>query len=292
MSHFSVIVIGDNVERLLQPYHEFECTGDNDEFVQDVDMTDEVLEHMVGEDADALDKSLCWYGLEDKIVDDESKVQKVGDDCPHKHGFAIVKEGKLVKAVKRTNPNKKWDWWVVGGRWNGFLKLKPEFGGGGSNERRRSEVDFDGMRDESGAGAAARWDKAHAAKVAAGFDVNSAWASWEHVRDVLHAGDINAARDAYNAQPIILAIRAAMGHPFRGVDEYLTPRDEYIQQARDSACAPYAVVNGGEWIAKGTMGWFGMSDDTATQGEWNRRINELLDSLPGGTKLTVVDCHI
>lgn len=285
MSHFQVIVIGDNVEHQLQPYHEFECTGTNDEFVQDVDVTDEALEHMVGE-------VLASYGLEDSIVDDESKVQKVGDDCPHKWGFAIVKEGKLVKAVKRTNPNKTWDWWVVGGRWSGFLKLKPEFGGGGSNGCRRSEVDFDGMRDESGAGAAARWDKAHAAKVAAGFDVNSTWASWKHVRDVLHAGDIDAARDAYNAQPIILAIRAAMDHPFRGVDEYLTPRDEYIQQARDSACAPYAVVNGGEWIAKGTMGWFGMSDDTATQAEWNRRINELLDSLPGDTKLTVVDCHI
>lgn len=292
MSHFQVIVIGDNVERLLQPYHEFECTGTNDEFVQDVDVTDKVLEHMVGEDADALDKSLGWYGLEDKIVDDESKVQKVGDDCPHKWGFAIVKEGKLVKAVKRTNPNKKWDWWVVGGRWNGFLKLKPEFVGGRSNECRKSEVDFDGMRDESGAGAAARWDKAHAAKVAAGFDVNATWASWKHVRDVLHAGDIDAARDAYNAQPIILAIMAAMDHPFRGVDEYLTPRDEYIQQARDSACAPYAVVNGGEWIAKGTMGWFGMSADTATQAGWNRRVNELLDSLPGDTKLTIVDCHI
>jgi hypothetical protein len=31
MSHFSVMVIGENVEEQLAPYHEFECTGvDND----------------------------------------------------------------------------------------------------------------------------------------------------------------------------------------------------------------------------------------------------------------------
>ena len=37
MSHFSVMVIGGNVEEQLQPYHEFECTGINDQYVVDVD---------------------------------------------------------------------------------------------------------------------------------------------------------------------------------------------------------------------------------------------------------------
>ncbi len=50
MSHFSLLVItkepptDDVLSRLLQPFHEFECTGEDDEYVQDVDKTEEVLE--------------------------------------------------------------------------------------------------------------------------------------------------------------------------------------------------------------------------------------------------------
>jgi hypothetical protein len=41
MSHFTVIVIGPNPEAQLAPYHEFECTGENDEYVQDIDVTEQ-----------------------------------------------------------------------------------------------------------------------------------------------------------------------------------------------------------------------------------------------------------
>ena len=111
MSHFSVLVIGNNIEEQLQPYHEFECTAENDQYVQDVDVTDECKEH-----------GLDWHGLEDKTVSDEAQVDRDGE---HKYGFAIMDaDGKLIKAVRRTNPNKQWDWYQVGGRWSGFLKLK------------------------------------------------------------------------------------------------------------------------------------------------------------------------
>lgn len=42
MSHFDVLVIGEDVEKQLAPFHEFECTGVNDEFVQNIDITDKV----------------------------------------------------------------------------------------------------------------------------------------------------------------------------------------------------------------------------------------------------------
>jgi len=41
MSHFSVMVIGDDVEKQMAPYHEFECTGTDDEYVVDKDTTEE-----------------------------------------------------------------------------------------------------------------------------------------------------------------------------------------------------------------------------------------------------------
>ena len=48
MSHFTVLVIGDKVEEQLAPYHEFECTGYNDEYVQDIDITEEAKKEYEG----------------------------------------------------------------------------------------------------------------------------------------------------------------------------------------------------------------------------------------------------
>lgn len=313
MSHFSVIVIGENVEQQLAPYHEFECTGTNDQYVQDVDVTEELAAQIA--DGSSLEDALDYYGLADKIVASEAEVQKVGDDCPHKYGYAIVQDGKLIKAVNRSNPNKQWDWWVVGGRWSGFLRAKPEADAKpdtdptaprkgspglmgaeadptGVDVALKGDVDFDAMRDEAGAKAATLWDKAAAAKVAAGLAENATWTSWADVREQ-HPGNIDAARKAYNAQPAIQALEAVSGgSPFFNPDQFLASREVYVQAARDKACVPYAVVKDGQWIAKGEMGWFGMSDEKVSQEDWNRKVNDLFDSLPDDTLLTVVDCHI
>lgn len=44
MSHFLVLVIGDNPDAQLAPYHEFECTGVDDQYVKDIDITDQAME--------------------------------------------------------------------------------------------------------------------------------------------------------------------------------------------------------------------------------------------------------
>lgn len=41
MSHFTVLVVGEDVEKQLAPFHEFECDGVDDEYVQDIDETEE-----------------------------------------------------------------------------------------------------------------------------------------------------------------------------------------------------------------------------------------------------------
>ncbi|AOY94307.1 hypothetical protein BKK79_35970 [Cupriavidus sp. USMAA2-4] len=300
MSHFAVMVIGENVEQQLQPFHEFECTGTNDQFVQNVDITANVQSAI--DEGETLEGALDYYGLGERTIEDESQAETQGDQASHMYGYAVVKDGKLIKAVDRTNPNKKWDWWTIGGRWSGFLKLKAgragllgkrgalgscaDDGPGRADVVRKGDIDFDGMRDAAGQKAADRWATAAAASN------GETWLTWDHVRDVLHAGDIAAARDAYNAQEVMKAVAKALGNPWDGVDEYLTPRDQYIQQARDGATVLYAVLKDGEWIARGDMGWFGFSNDHASESDWNRKVNELLDGLPDDTTITVVDCHI
>ena len=291
MSHFTVLVIGPDHEKQLQPFHEFECTGTNDEFVQDVDVTAECREH-----------GIDYHGLEDQTVRSDAEIDRDGE---HKYGYAIVDaEGSLVKAVKRTNPNKKWDWYQIGGRWSGFLKLKPgakgsvgEDGLMGSHfakgddradQAHKRDIDFSGMRDDAGNKAGALWDKAHA--VIAG----RTWQTWEAARDA-HPGNIEQARASYHAQAAVSETRAALDGDlgiFSGVDQFLVSREQYVQEARDKACAPFAVVYRGEWSEKGRMGWFACVSDEKPQGDWNRLVNDLIDGLPDDTMLTVVDCHI
>lgn len=103
MSHFTVLVIGDNPEDQLQPYHEYECTGIKDQYVKFVpaeesfeEMHKEFTEHK--EDYSTFLRFVeDWYGY-------------------HQNDKNVW--GRV------TNPNAKWDWYQLGGCWNGFFKLK------------------------------------------------------------------------------------------------------------------------------------------------------------------------
>jgi hypothetical protein len=288
MSHFTVLVIGADVEKQLQPFHEFECTGIDDQFVQDVDVTEECR-------ANGLD----YYGLDDRTVESEADVDRDGD---HKFGFAVVKDGQILKAVNRTNPNKKWDWWQIGGRWSGFLKLKPgadgllgnpgllgsrsNSGPGYADQAAKGAIDFDGMRDDAGKKAGARFDSVHA--IIAGRD----FTSWAQSREN-HPGNIDAARAFYNSQPVVqdIANSDILGW-FEDLSTFSIPREQFVQKVRDSACATFAVLKDGQWFEKGSMGWWGAVSDEKDADEWNRQFSELVDNLPDDELLTVVDCHI
>jgi len=306
MSHFTVMVIGENHEKQLAPFHEFECTGNNDEYVQDEDVTEEIQARIDDkEDPESIEEALGYYGLEDKIVDDESKVEKVGDECVHKYGYAIVKDGKLIKAVNRTNPNRKWDWWQMGGRWSGFLKLKEGAEGecgqrswmnrggpqdaGFCDSALKGAIDFEGMRNDAGERAGDQWDKVHE------ILADRSFRTWDQVKEdctVDGSTDFDKARQVYNAQPPVADFRKGDFGFFSSPDEYLITRDQYVANARASAISTYAVLKDGEWYEKGEMGWFGMSSDKMTDQEWAIKVGELLDGLSDDTRITVVDCHI
>ena len=114
MSHFATIVItdekpaNDTLEKILQPWHEYECTGVKDEHVVWVDHTEEVERQWRGEE-----RGEHW---DDDFVPSEryDGIEAFTEDW---HGYKI-EDGKIGRW---TNPNAKWDWWVVGGRWTGTL---------------------------------------------------------------------------------------------------------------------------------------------------------------------------
>jgi hypothetical protein len=197
VSHFTVLVIGDDVEESLAPYHEFECTGRDDGFVKDIDITErcrkefteatetvyvapdgtasrsyedqfyrdpteeEAKEHgrMMGSGCGG---GISWtskdwgdgrgyrakvhflpdgYRQEERKTSERTTFAKWVADYhghktvlhgeqpdlkeAHKYGYALLgADDTVTQVIDRTNPNKRWDWYQIGGRWSGMLQLK------------------------------------------------------------------------------------------------------------------------------------------------------------------------
>lgn len=114
MTHFVGLVVAETeaeLAALLQPFHEYECTGIEDEFVVDHDDTEENRADYVKHDEgrDFLEWVQDWTGRE---------VTRNLDGPFGRSVIVLDDESEVVKTICYTNPNNKWDWWVVGGRWS------------------------------------------------------------------------------------------------------------------------------------------------------------------------------
>lgn len=118
------------------------------------------------------------------------------------------------------NPNSKWDWYQVGGRWTGFFKKKK----GAKGKVMQIPESLIGFYQPAKRGYA----------------------------DVIKVKDVDW----------------------------------------DNTESPYAILHEGNWFAVGEMGWFGVSNDSMTQEEYEKKYKEIISSLPDDCELTAVDCHI
>lgn len=358
-----MLVTGAPIDPLLQPFHEFECTGTNDQYVQDIDVTDEKREEFASATRTMLrlaDGSLVspyddqfyreptqeersvvgmgsgfgggiswnskdWgdgkgYRAKVKFVPEGAKEEHVPPsdfltwltewegmkvlsiDNPldlegdHKYRYVRVVNGEVDKVINRTNPGKKWDWWVVGGRYRQRLLRKD---GTRVDEALAGEVDWAGMRDEKRAEELAMHRRVYAVL---GENRPRSWpAMYREAIEAAKATDTTFDRDtvlaAYKAQPGIAEIDAA------GIFDFFDDRlGDILPQPDEAAYADakaaiggctWGVLHAGEWIERGEMGWFGMSDATNDSiGAYAKRFREIVEALPADTPVAVVDCHI
>jgi hypothetical protein len=220
---------------------------------------------------------------------------------------------KGLYALARYNEHAKWDWYTVGGRWRGLLKLKSgaegEFGErwmekvtgevreelpGRADTALRGDIDFDGMRDAAEAEARETW-RLYAAAIAG----TPAHAPWSDFRARVQKGDlpIDEARLAYGEQLRVKAFRAAtelmervgfLGSP----DDFPETEEAFVARQRGEATTTFAYVMHGEWHERGDMGWWGIVVNETEPDAWVTEFNAMLESLPEDETLTVVDCHI
>lgn len=288
MSHFTVIVIGNNVEDQLKPYDE----------------NIEMEPYSKGElSQEKIDRFISYYKDDGKIIEGESfssAYARLGDDW-NSNSWKTV-DGVWHEYSTR-NPKAQWDWYAIGGRWAGYFKVKEgameyETGKPGlmtepaepgyADSLRKGDIDFESMINKSRNEAAKMYDKAH--RIIGHLPVNRTWAQMRE-----DFASVEEARKAYWQQERPAAWQKSNIREFdfdSSPDDFAISRAEYIDNAGNRSFIPYAIVKDGKWFSKGKMGWFGMSRDDVPQHEWNKKVSEMILGLPDDTLLTLVDCHI
>ena len=227
----------------------------------------------------------------------------------------LVDDDGRAYTMSTYNPLSKWDWYEVGGRWAGYLRVKPGAetelnfswgwkevpederpGKGRADRAQLKDIDFEAWRKEYADAANAKYDQYEKFKAEHGMPPK-----WDHdeVDARIKAGEsIDEIRKAYHSNPLVQLMKkefeetlgwgADLWREFGGLD-----REVYVNRAVNRVAVCYATLNNGEWIAPGHMGMFGMSsDDEDSSREYEARISELLDELDPETWITVMDLHI
>lgn len=288
--------------KTLQPWHEYECTGKEDEYVVNVDVTAK-CEEMFNKPQTVVqlaDETVHNYWahkfwvkgngftlplgarLIENMPADEARKHGIGyatmADCvDQEYGGFIGEDGKCYH---KTNPNKKWDWWVVGGRWSGFFEEHGDI-------VQLKDLDLNAMQDAEVEKQLPRYEKFQ--KIVAGRPVPT----WEDTRE--KCGDIDRARDTYWNDPVIKDLKAGFDDVWdlnSMVKRMNCTREKFIARTRKQAIQTFAVVYKGKWYERGNMGWWGVVTEEKDIDRWDDEFDKLLKSLPPDTWLTAVDCHI
>jgi hypothetical protein len=349
MSHFSVLVrlpaetspdqLEDRLAELLDPYCEHENDGSSARFFEFVDDEDEYrLEY----DTESSEMIRCPDGALVHPWDERFRVQGAGPfdkshvvppelervEVPHRERFATFEDYMSnYHAAERDpergryghmrNPNAKWDYWRIGGRWRGYLLVKRDAADAGVGE-----VSYE-------------WKPAfHKGEVPGG----PTEADWCRVRDLDHEkiamtsrertekfwSDVDQFLSGHDFGPFdgprstmlalgILDCKDAnelTGAEFwtkkwprqtrEGVDRFDVMATKPSREDLDARVLshmnpirPWAYLDVNGWRERGRMGWWGMGSDTP---ESNDKHGHDFDSwVRGGDQgdwLVVVDCHI
>jgi hypothetical protein len=292
MTHFSTLVITterptkEALQEILLPWHEYECTG-IERYLTWVDYTDEVTAEWAGDAA-------C-----------QARYKTLADYAREYHGYDLRDDGRIGRL---TNPNAKWDWWKVGGRYKG--RLLTNDAKEPVDQALRGSLRLEDMRSAAVANRQENLEAALAELEKMGSKREAALALWR-----TYALGYRTARTRYEAlvdrpsyrdwflahqdEPDVAVVLGCVETPvydhLSGLFGVGVPDDEpdpaaWVAAAPAFSC--WAVVKDGVWFEKGKMGWWGMSHDDMPDREWQDQLQALLRDGPLTSWLTVVDCHI
>lgn len=274
MSHFSVLVISDDedIEGILAPYDEnitvepyIRATKQEliekqrkkiqdyytdvySEFIQNPELYKEKYK----DNPEHLEYIEFKFPKELEYTDEELYIEAT----KFMETEELTEDGDYISTY---NPKSKWDWYMIGGRWGGSLKLKGanEFVDSGYIQSLDLSKDFKSAEYYKEV-----WDK-----VVRGIEVKE-----------LTENDTVFINRFYNKEKLL--------------KEYKT-KNKFV--AVNSQFQTYAVVTpDGEWHEAGEMGWFGCSFAAEEEKEqWKKDYYKYIKfAMKSNYYVTMVDCHI
>lgn len=321
MSHFTLIVVGSNVDEQMAPFAEQEF---EEKYAVFNDTEEECRVEYESKEVDLViladgsihnkyesifKKNVPMSFSNDYVYPEDATIRKgkfselydtFEDFMAYWHGSS-KRDEKENRYGYWHNPNAKYDWYTLGGRWAGFFKLKDNASGvagkgslvggnkaplGWADSVKVKDIDFEGMFAQSKESANKTYDELEA--VLKGRQLPS----WKACL-AKYGDDVDAARKEYGSLDVVKDLNSSnffvMGD---FVDYFGNSREEYLEKCKLQTMMPYAVLMDGVWYQQGEMGWFGMSNDEMTQEEWNKQFWEVINSLNPETELNLLDCHI
>ena len=282
MSHFTVMVFGENPEEQIAKY-------DENIVVEEYSVGFVKSEDKLG--------FLQYYGE----TDFDSAYKKHGE-LWNRNNWRLDEEGRWCE-YSTYNPDAKWDWYVIGGRWTGFFKVKKgHFGSVGetcvsgtpakkgyADQLLKGAIDIEYMRNDAGKRAMERWEFVHNEIIC-----GESFTTFDKLRGSFT--EIQDARDAYWNQPVLIRWKRKQAENtspigfLSNIEDYLISKEDYIENARRDVITPYAYVVNGEWFGRGDMGWWGVSSNESDA--YDEQFNNVFQQMPDDTLVTIIDCHI
>lgn len=301
MSHFAILVVGENVDEQLAPYEE---GTDDDKYLQFIENEVEEYEKYTTEVYELVELTLeeiykCLpddkYEIEGKIYASKyaecfRKIGRLGFGFGSNPSHEVSKE-RIIEIPMTTvfptfeeymekycghesrdaktglygywrNPKSKWDWYQIGGRYSDKLKLKQ--GAGGTTGERSWTLK--------------------------GVNKKSGYVDSAHIEDIdfegMYEDKKKEAREWYKEAQNLEKFVKNFSYGIKDEDT----EESYME--RVAKFSVYAVLKEGQWYEKGEMGWWGISSNEMTDEDWERNLNKFLKEIPPGTLITIVDCHI
>ena len=305
MSHFSILVVGA-VEHNMAPFHEFECTGRDDEFIKTIDITEDERKAYESKKAEKAKEGKDFkYKTFKKYLDGycgfnfAESPEKVDITGKHKYSYFYPVEGTEddFKVFRRTNPNSFYDYYGEG--YEGFI-LKD---GTTSNHALKKDIDFATIWSKNENKAREIYRKVINAL---GY-TPSVEHTWKSLVSKFAPKDGSQAQmtredaiEIYEAQKAVIDFRKLRDEGkldvheigfFTNVDEFCMTEDEYVQ-SQCAHCITFGYVVNREYHSRGDMGWWAIVTNKKDSAVWDQEYKEFIESLPEDAELTILDCHV
>jgi len=295
MSHFIVIVATNKsqnktIDEILEPFWELDLS--DDEMKED----DRAIFEVVAKSGEI--KAYCENIVKD-LKDDHRLIKKYREYLKENKYSELLDSwnGYIWKSDTGDygyyhNPNAKWDWFQVGGRWAGYWKIKDD-------------------RRPLGRGEPSLLDKDHKYEKGTGDLAFKCDIDWEKMKGDPHKKELYweacfenekihskykkdekwSKEDSTKHSEILKNYGLTINTKY--LLKTFKTKEKYAEVKSNFSSYAFLDLNG-KWHQKGQMGWFGMGSESGNEEiEWEENfMKEFIEPLADNTILITVDCHI